>query len=188
MPNTEPDTTALRRCEHCGSQVRMLVARTLSKVKSESAQTDHGQDIDWDAGDVYQLLECPACDGIVLQRFYYHSHIAPEGDDLTVLYPTTTSVPEGLPPSIEQAYQSALKVRSIDPNAFGVLLGRVLELVCEERGAKGRNLDKRLQFLAKEGVIPRNLADVAHGLRHLRNVGAHPALGELTTSRATNSR
>jgi hypothetical protein len=61
-----------------------------------------------------------------------------------------------------------------------VLLGRVLELVCEDRGAKGKSLDARLKFLAKEGIIPKNLAEVAHGLRHLRNVGAHPALGELT--------
>jgi len=60
----------------------------------------------------------------------------------------------------------------------------VIELVCEDRGAEGRTLQKRLADLASKGEIPPKLADVAHGLRQLRNVGAHATLGELTPSEA----
>ena len=39
-----------------------------------------------------------------------------------------------------------------------------------------------LNDLAGRGEIPPGLADIADSLRQLRNVGAHPVLGELTES------
>jgi hypothetical protein len=88
----------------------------------------------------------------------------------------------GLSPKIEQAYQSALKVKNVDSNAFAVLLGRVLDQVCIERGAKGDSLYDRLKDLASKGEIPTRLAEMAHQLRHLRNIGAHADLGDLTSA------
>ena len=61
-------------------------------------------------------------------------------------------------------------------------MGRVLDLVCEDRRASGDSLDKRLRSLADDGEIPAKLVDVATGLRRLRNIGAHADLGELTGS------
>ena len=73
-------------------------------------------------------------------------------------------------------------MRSIDPNAYAVLIGRVLELVCSDRKAKGNSLNNKLQDLADRQEIPEKLVGVADGLRNFRNVGAHPSLGELTES------
>jgi hypothetical protein len=87
-----------------------------------------------------------------------------------------------LPSKVAKAYEAAGRVKPVDPNAFAVLLGRVLEHVCEDRGAIGETLNERLGDLAQKGEIPRKLADMAHGLRNLRNVGAHATLGELTES------
>jgi hypothetical protein len=70
--------------------------------------------------------------------------------------------------------------KNISPNAYGVLLGRVLELVCEDRQAKGDSLHKKLQDLSTRGEIPTKLVDVARSLKDLRNVGAHASLGNLT--------
>lgn len=89
-------------------------------------------------------------------------------------------LPRGLPARVQQSYEAALKVRRIDANAFGVLLGRVLEIVCEDRAAARSDLYAKLQDLAEKKEIPEKLVDVAHSLRKLRNVGAHAALGELT--------
>jgi len=71
-------------------------------------------------------------------------------------------------------------VKNIDSNAFGVLIGRLLELVCIDRSAQGGTLAHQLQDLASKGEIPGRLADMAQQLRQLRNVGAHATLGELT--------
>jgi hypothetical protein len=57
----------------------------------------------------------------------------------------------------------------------------MLEVVCEDRKAKGKNLYEKLKFLADQGQIPSNLVDVAHGLRRLRNIGAHEPLEGLSS-------
>jgi hypothetical protein len=68
----------------------------------------------------------------------------------------------------------------LDVNAYGVLIGRVLELICEDRNAGGTFLGERLADLAVKGEIPEKLVGVANSLRNLRNIGAHATLGELT--------
>jgi hypothetical protein len=75
-----------------------------------------------------------------------------------------------------------MKVKGIETNAFGVLLGRVLEFICEDKNAKGETLFKKLQHLANEGDIPKKLISVANGLREFRNIGAHASLGEIPAS------
>jgi hypothetical protein len=96
------------------------------------------------------------------------------------LYPSPNQTPKALPKRVAKAYEAASRVRNIDPNAFAVLLGRVLDHVCEDRGATGKTLYNCLNDLATKGEIPQKLADMAHRLRDLRNVGAHANLGELT--------
>jgi hypothetical protein len=56
----------------------------------------------------------------------------------------------------------------------------MLELVCLDRKADGNFLGNKLANLAAMGEIPDKLVNVANGLKDLRNVGAHAALGELT--------
>ena len=46
-------------------------------------------------------------------------------DDFFTRYPQTTRAPIGLPGAIEKAFEAALKVRRIDSNAYGVLIGRL---------------------------------------------------------------
>ena len=175
-----PSFTAMRKCEHCENKAPMLFATTYSQV--DSHEEDGGQFPHyWEEGYIYQLLECPACKGVILQRYYFHDHMDAEAEEPQTLYPVAQGLMDGLPQTVERAYESARRVRNIDPNAFGVLLGRVLEAVCKDRGATGDTLYKRLEFLATRGDIPRNLVDIAHSLRQLRNVGAHGDLGELTS-------
>jgi hypothetical protein len=88
--------------------------------------------------------------------------------------------PKGLPDNISKALIAAQKVKNIDANAFGVLLGRVLELVCMDRNAEGEYLSDKLLDLANKKEIPDKLVVVAKRLTKMRNIGAHPDLGNLT--------
>jgi len=137
--------------------------------------------LEWEAGTRYELLRCPACRNVIL-RTYFWNDLTMDGSEtkFVTLYPCAEEVPLGMPDHIAAALAEARGVRSINPNAYGVLLGRVLELVCEERHARGGNLSKKLADLSSRNEIPQKLVDVADGLKNLRNVGAHPALGELT--------
>jgi hypothetical protein len=125
-------------------------------------------------------LKCPACGKIELRTYYYHEAFDEQAPDYKTLYPVSSKLPLGLPATIQQEYEAALKVRSISANAYSVLMGRVLELVCEDRTAKGKDLFQKLTDLAAKGEIPNKLVAVADKLRTFRNVGAHAVLGELT--------
>ena len=49
----------------------------------------------------------------------------------------------------------------------------MLETVCNEEAASGKDLFEKLDDLARKGRIPATLADVAHELRRLGDLGAH---------------
>jgi hypothetical protein len=122
---------------------------------------------------LFYLSRCSRCDAI---NFSVHIDEA----EIQVLWPTPPKEVDGLPETVAQAYKAAQAVRKIDANAFAVLLGRVLEVVCLDRNATGNSLYDQLQDLADNGEIPARLVEMAHQLRALRNIGAHATLGELT--------
>jgi hypothetical protein len=150
------------------------------KTLYDSPEDEYYYDRQPDEGYQYNLLLCLACKEVTLWKYFEAEYEGPEDNPIETLYPLTKSRLSGLPYRIQNAYEIALKVRVIDANAYAVLLGRILEMVCEDREAKGRDLFKKLQDLAEKGEIPAKLVGVADNLRHLRNVGAHASLGELT--------
>jgi hypothetical protein len=135
---------------------------------------------EWEQGLIYQIAVCPACSNVTLRRCMWHEDMEADECTFTVLYPSSRSLPPGMPEKIAQAYEAASRVKDVDANAYAVLLGRVLELICIDRGAKGKFVAEKLKHLAEKNEIPENLVKVAAGLRNLRNVGAHAELGELT--------
>jgi hypothetical protein len=155
----------------------MEISATVSQVKDHQ---DPRSGFQWNEGPIHELLVCPACAGIVLYRQYWHDVRDPSELPCDVLYPCVDEVPLGLPDLIRQEFEAALRVRSASPNAYGVLLGRLLELVCDDRGAKKGNLSASLKALSARGEIPQKLVEMAERLRALRNVGAHAWVGELT--------
>lgn len=172
--------SSLLTCGHCGNSAPMEI------VASYSDKTTHDDPADdrhapWDTAQVYQMLKCPACGAITFQNYFWHDWMESEAD-LTVktLYPSETRLPLGLPSAIKTALLAANRVRAIDANAFGVLIGRVLAMLCADRNATGKFLSHNLADLAFKGEIPKKLVDVATSLNAFRNVGAHPELGELT--------
>jgi hypothetical protein len=160
----------------------MAIVATYSDVETHEAPQEKPlpHTIEWDSGPIYELLKCPACGGIMLRSYLWHSELDDDAERRR-LYPTAERIPSGLPKQIQDALTVAYKVKRIDANLFGVQLGRVLELVVHEQQAEGKDLHARLGFLAKSGKIPERLATMASGLRRLRNIGAHAAPGvELT--------
>lgn len=177
----EKQFTGTLRCIHCSNQAPMEIVSTFSKVQTHLAE--ELMEGEYEAGDVYELLLCPACNDITLRKYFYHEcWVSEHGDEPNVLYPVKKDIPSGLPSRIAQAYEAAIKVRGIDANAYGGLLRRLLELVCMDRKAEGKTLYDQLKSLAQTGEIPQKLIGVVHGLRQLGNVGAHPNSGDLTSA------
>lgn len=82
--------------------------------------------------------------------------------------------PENIPTLISRSLEEAIKCHAAQCyKAAALMVRRVLEELCEDRGAKGGNLKERLQALASIIVIPRELLDGADELRLLGNDAAH---------------
>lgn len=163
-------------CGHCANKSPMTIVAKYSQIKTYE---DHKLNMDWDEGLLWELCLCLACDGLNLRRAYWHEFADPL-PEFEIVFPAINKPVIGLPAEINRAYDAALKVRNIDSNAFAVLLGRILDKICIDKKAAGDSLHKRLLSLAQQGVIPQQLAEMAHQLRQLRNIGAHADLGELT--------
>lgn len=180
LDETEPKLSSEPiKCGHCGNESMMyvIVDKTEPPIKTEQGVT-------------WKILRCPSCyDVNVLQ----HEFVDDEDFDSSgwisrrqylrpiALYPTRRKAFNHLPSTVERAYEVALKTYGIEPIAFAVLVGRTLEFVCQERSAKGRDLNAMLKDLVAKGELPEVIANMAHGLRFFRNISAHAS--EIEVSR-----
>ena len=74
---------------------------------------------------------------------------------------------------VRDAYSRALRVMWLDPNAFGLLIRRGIEVICAEEGISGPTLEVRLTRLQVKRNLPGDVAEVAKHLRLLGNRAAH---------------
>ena len=183
MSQVKQQSTEFLKCRHCGNYAPMNIAA--SYYLSTKPETYYPEDEYYSPnpgqGYNYELLLCLACRKVTLREYFDNDFMGSEDIEIETLYPPQGVKPSYLPPSVQKAYEAALKARAIDANAYAILLGRMLEVVCEERKVKGENLYDKLKALAENGEIPNNLVGVAHGLRILRNIGVHEPLEGLSS-------
>ncbi len=118
----------------------------------------------------YGQRKCPnpAC---VIHIFYIQT-----SDGLVFTYPPRNIAfdKNNIPENVLMAFEEAIICHS--NNCFiasAIMIRKTLEEVCENRGAEGGNLKKRLQALAKLIVVPQELISGMDELRLLGNDAAH---------------
>jgi hypothetical protein len=169
-------------CRHCGNKGTMRVLAQARQTEDFEDSADAMFPLQWEAGNIYYILRCYTCAGITFYQFSVHTGTDPEYIDRSydqTLYPSEGESPQGLPVAIQREWDAAIRVRRVNLNAFAVLLGRVLDAICIDHKAEGKFLHHRIEHLASSGKLPPSLKEVAHGLKDLRNFGAHGNLGDL---------
>jgi Domain of unknown function (DUF4145) len=79
-----------------------------------------------------------------------------------------------LPPSILATLEEAIKSHSVGCyKASALMIRRVLEELCEDKKASGKDLKARISHLGSSIIIPQELLDAADELRLLGNDAAH---------------
>lgn len=165
-------------CGHCHNISKMEILGNINDFKMIEDR-DHGYYDEF--GTVYSGLKCPACKKINIVSYYWNDSIESEDEiEYSNIYPKANSIPLGLPVSISKTLQAAEKIKSIDVNAYTILLRRLLEQVCLDRSAEGNTLAAMLNDLANKNEIPEKLVKVAKGLKDFGNIGAHVGIGELS--------
>jgi hypothetical protein len=163
-------------CGHCSNISNMeIIGNVFDTIKV----SDPGPVSEY--GTAYSILKCPACEKTNIVSYNWNDYMESD-DEITyeILYPKNNNDPRGLPDNILSTYKAAEKIKSIDVNAYVILLRRMLELVCLDRSAKGDTLAVMLNDLATKKEIPDKLVKVAKGIKDFGNIGAHAKIGELS--------
>jgi hypothetical protein len=79
-----------------------------------------------------------------------------------------------LPPRVVAAFEAAIKCHAQQCFvAAAIMVRKTLEEVCEDQGAKGKNLQARIAALGTKVVLPKAMLDALDDLRLLGNDAAH---------------
>ena len=166
-------------CRHCGNISKMEIIGNVSEDQS-TYDPDYG--CLSACSTTYSVLKCPACEKVNIVTYFSHEDMESEEEiSYEFLFPQNPSYPLGLPEKILNAYKEAEKAKTTGVNAYAVLMRKLLEMVCLDKGASSKKtLFEMLKELADKNEIPKKLVDVANGLRDFGNIGAHAGSGELT--------
>ncbi|MBK1877085.1 DUF4145 domain-containing protein [Pelagicoccus mobilis] len=159
-------------CLHCSSDkgFEYILSREY-KSRSYSANLK-----DYDGEEFEGSMAVVACKNCGALTVYDDTCGWHEDDDICpgeILFPSIIHDHGAIPKKVKEAYEKALRVQWIDPDAFAVLIRKALELVCSLEGAKGHNLQKKLENLKGIKSIPSDIAEAAQALRLSGNIAAH---------------
>ena len=79
----------------------------------------------------------------------------------------------GVPDEIASAFESALKIKNIDYNICLISLRRTLEMICNNKNAKGKTLYKKIINLIDMKIFPKELKEAYFVIKDFGNEGAH---------------
>lgn len=120
----------------------------------------------------WHVFECPVCHKPVLISEYCFD--AQESrPEIKTEYPTIAVSRDGVPKDIYSAFESAVKTKGIDYSICLLSLRRVLEMICKDKGAEGRNLEKKIDDLIEKKIFPPMIEDACWIIRQMGNDAAH---------------
>lgn len=177
----ESKSQVLAQCFHCGN-------KTLMNVECEVNQRFGGGSVDenlvpnFDMQEDFRwkLLTCPVCHFLTLYQIYTDETMQDiEDGELVQLYESQIIYPENrmifkeVPDEVASAFESALKIKKIDKQICLISLRRTLELICSDKGAKGKSLQSKISNLIKRNIFPKDLENAFSVIREYGNSGAH---------------
>lgn len=185
MNNKFPANTVLD-CSHCGN-------RTPHALQFEYDHLMFYDELD-DDEKIYEpftwlCYSCGTCGGLNIFGAFFsidleiaslaRAKLHPKGADI-LPPPHTLSPNQPVPGKVLRLYEEVWPLRHRAPAAFIGQVRRLLEFVCADQGASGKDLFAKLQDLSSKGVFPGYFTKITDLLRKVGNMGAHAAEEELS--------
>ncbi len=170
-------------CRHCGNKTSHGLIYLHSVDVPLGIYDPEGTPMD--AADYFFLFECKTCRGISLKEVFSEElDMGSNGyeipfDNIDYLYPSSQSLNDAIPKGLILVIKEANKVKLISPMAYLILVRKILDELCKERGIKGKNLEKKLIKLVQLEKLPDIFGDASNNLRLLGNIGAHESKVEI---------
>ena len=171
----------LRKCDSCKALVKF------DPLFVHERYDEYGED------EEYTFAECPNCSEPAL---FFRHELKLQRDILEisepvfhVLWPVSERVINySLPKTIAQSYEEACQAEFNNlPNSAAIMIGRVLESICQDFSFKARTLAGSLQKMKDEGILSEELFTWGNELRLIRNKAAHVADTELELSEVSDA-
>jgi hypothetical protein len=136
----------------------------------------------------HQVIQCQGCLGVTFREGSQCSEDIESYDDngkptyveFQKLYPSRVAGRSALagacylPDKVRRIYgETCRALAGEQPVLTGVGIRAVLEAVCQERRARGKNLEARIDELVRRGVLTSKGAETLHSTRLLGNLAAH---------------
>lgn len=130
-------------------------------------------------GDVSDTIQqCQSCTQTILLTVKTRRVGVGMAWDYKEHHPTNVAdkqVSDLIPAPIRDDFKEALRCQGVlSYKATVVMCRRSLQTSCQDLKAEGGNLIAQIEDLAKKGKITNSLQDLAHQVRKIGNVGAHP--------------
>ena len=176
-----------------GKKVRVLCSRcsteTLHSVRASLSRSGFidGPDINWTEDS--EIVQCDGCLAVSFrvaesnsEDFVYNQFTDEvEHPEEVKVYPRRSGKPDlqdhvfELPKPVRDLYREVLHATLEEQRVLvGIGIRALVEAVCKEQGAKGSNLEKRIDDLVPR-VLTQDGAEILHGTRLLGNEAAHEA-------------
>lgn len=176
----EKNNLMLQLCYHCGNEGLMEVVGKHNHTYGGPIFDKYGEIEDVEIQEYFEwwLLSCPVCKKVSLIQKYsneceYNPNTKKYFQEIDFLYPECNVNYLGVPKEIKSAFEAALKVKNIDISICLLSLRRVLEAICKDQGAEGRNLDTMIKNMLDKGLLPNIMDDACWIIRQLGNDAAH---------------
>ena len=105
-------------------------------------------------------------------HFYNYTDIT-YYDEKNILYPLSSVEGTSVPTKVKEAYEAALKTKSIDKYVCLMALRRTLELLLKDKGATKWSLKDKIEEVAEKGLLPDALKEASSLAKMLGDTAAH---------------
>jgi len=165
-------------CNHCKCSTRHEI---LHKHSFESNPQEYHYEV------IHMLIQCLGCETVSFRKeshdYEAHYQVAEdewEHDTTIDIYPHFIEGHNGLekiwgiPNIVQSVYKES--ILAIQEGAFtlaGLGLRATIEAICNEQDIKGKDLQKRINAMVREGLISKKDANRLHSIRFMGNDAAH---------------
>lgn len=176
------ETMELGRCPHCLVTCRFTRVTAAGRPVQVSVDTKPPAyiDDDSDPSRTFEFFQCPNCCDVIVWMATWRTCMADRG--LERVFPVRADhppAPTGTPPAIAKAYEEAVRVLPLSPNAAAALARRALQTIMREVvGVPPGNVAAEIN--AARDKLPEWLIDGLHRLRETGNFALHPDKDALT--------
>lgn len=161
-------------CFHCGNTGKMNYIGKSGWKSEEIGEDNYGNIYSYTLieHEDWFVFECPVCHKLVIISEYIFD-VADGKPERTIEYPTIAVPRLGVPREIFSAFESAVRTKGIDFSICLLSLRRVLEMICKDKEAVGKDLEKKIDDLIDKKILPPMIGDACWIIRQMGNEAAH---------------